>query len=101
MRALRQSMILLLWPLAATVAGASALAAVTAQWGRVSLEADLLAHFAPLWLLGAAAALAVSLAFRGWRRGVLVIGGLIGVAASAGALAPEFLRSVGPQAPPN
>jgi len=89
---------LLLWPPAMLTAGLCAAAAVAAQWGRTSLRMDVVAHFAPIWLIGAAAALAASMLFRGAMRWLLAGVALIGVTASGSLVLPEFIRSTGPHA---
>src|SRR3954451_4207373 len=101
MRALRLVLFALLWPGVALVGALSTCAAVAAQWGRVSLKFDVLAHFAPIWLLGAAAAFVASLMYRRWARWLVAVPALAGVIAAALLVAPEFLRDTGPQAPPN
>lgn len=98
MRALRLALNLLLWPPAALVAGLSAFASIAAQRGRVSLQWDVLAHFAPLWLLGSAICAATALAFRGWRRWSLAGLGLVGLIAGGLLVAPEYFRDTGPHA---
>ena len=99
MRALRLALDLLLWPPAALTAWLCAAAGVAAQWGRTSLRWDVLTHFAPIWLLGAAAALAVAILFRSWRRWMLAVGGLVGVLTTGSLVLPEFVRPLGPRAP--
>lgn len=99
MRALRVALNLLLWPPATLVAGLCAFASIAAQWGRVSLQWDVLAHFAPIWLLGSGVSATTSLVFSGWRRWSLAVLGLCGLVAGATLVAPEYLRSTGPQAP--
>lgn len=99
MSALRVALNLLLWPPAAIVAALCAFASIAAQWGRVSLQWDVLAHFAPLWLLGSAIGATTALVFRGWRRWSLALLGLAGLVAGASLVAPEYLRDTGPQAP--
>jgi len=99
MRRLRVAFLALLWPAVALVALLSAVAAIAAQWGRVSLKYDILAQFAPFWLVGSASAAAVSLMFRGWLRGLVVVPALVGLVAAVVLVAPEFLRDTGPRAP--
>lgn len=101
MRALRVASNLLLWPAAMLLALGCALAAIAAQWGRVSLRMDVLTHVAPFWLLGAAVALTLSLLFRGWLRGILISASLLGLVAAGALIAPEYLRPAGPRAAPN
>lgn len=67
-------------------------ASLAAEAGRWSGPLDLLAEFAPFWLVGALVATAAALVLKTGRREILVVG-LAGVAASAALLAPEFLRS--------
>jgi endonuclease/exonuclease/phosphatase (EEP) superfamily protein YafD len=98
MRALRLVLHLLLWPAVLLLASVSAAAAIAAQWGRVSLRLDLLAHFAPVWLAGAAAALALSFLFRRGLRWSIAGISLAGIACSLGLIAPEVLRDAGPRA---
>jgi endonuclease/exonuclease/phosphatase (EEP) superfamily protein YafD len=99
MRLLRLALDLLLWPAVVLVAGLSAAAALAAQWGRVSLKWDVLAQFAPFWLLAGACALAMALLFRGLRRWTIVALSLAGMVAAGSLIAPELLRSTGPHAP--
>jgi len=99
MRTLRIALNLLLWPPAFLTALLCAGAGLAAQWGRVSLRLDVLSHFAPIWLLGASAALATAILFRGWRRWGLTAVGLVGVLACASLVTTEFVRPAGPRAP--
>jgi endonuclease/exonuclease/phosphatase (EEP) superfamily protein YafD len=84
------------------LAGALACAAAAwlAQLGRRSLAWDVLTHAAPLYLAAGLLTLAAALLFHDrYRTLALIIGG----AALAGAIllmAPEYLRSAGPRAPP-
>jgi endonuclease/exonuclease/phosphatase (EEP) superfamily protein YafD len=98
MRRLRILIAALLWPplLLAAVVGSAA--AVAAQLGRESLAWDILTHFAPLWLLLAAAPLAAAVGYRGSLRWLLVAAALPGVIAAGVLIAPEFTRDAGPQA---
>lgn len=100
MRMLRLALNVLLWPAVTLVAALSATMAILAQWGRTSLEWDVAAQFAPIWLAGALAALAAGLLFHGWRRWVIAALGLATLAAAGTLIAPEYLRSTGPKAPP-
>jgi endonuclease/exonuclease/phosphatase (EEP) superfamily protein YafD len=102
MRLLRIAADLLLGPPLFLLALACAAAALLAHGGRVSLTLDILSHFAPLWLAGALAAVALAgLALQAvWRRTVLVIG-LVGALAAGALIAPELLRSTGPKAAPD
>lgn len=99
MRALRIALNLLLWPPATLVAGLCAFASIAAQWGRGSLQWDVLAHFAPIWLLGSAISATTALVFFGWRRWSLAGLGLVGLIAGATLVVPEYLRPTGPHAP--
>ena len=75
-------------------------AAVAAHGGRLSGRLDVLTHFAPFWLAGAAAALIYGLAFAspGLRTTIATMGG-VGVLAAAALIAPEYLRHISPNAP--
>jgi endonuclease/exonuclease/phosphatase (EEP) superfamily protein YafD len=99
MRLLRLALDLLLWPAVALTAALSAGAALMAQLGRVSLKWDVLAQFAPFWLLASACVLVACALFRGWRRWVVASAGLVGLAAAVSLVVPEYLRSTGPHAP--
>ena len=81
---------------AAVVLGALCLAAGgLAQGGRVSGAFDLLAQFAPVWLAGAAMALAYGLLFATSRRRVAIVAlGALGVLSSAALMAPELVRPI-------
>jgi endonuclease/exonuclease/phosphatase (EEP) superfamily protein YafD len=81
---------------AAVVLGALCLAAGgLAQGGRVSGAFDLLAQFAPVWLAGAAMALAYGLLFATSRRRVAIVAlGALGVLSSAALMTPEFVRRI-------
>jgi endonuclease/exonuclease/phosphatase (EEP) superfamily protein YafD len=81
--------------LAAGCAGGAA----AAHLGRRSLTWDILAHFAPLWLGGAAAAFLAGLLFRGATRAAILTPALVSLAASAALIAPELGRDAGPRAP--
>jgi len=98
MEIVRSGFAILAWALALGALGAG----VLAQGGRVSLKLDVLTHFAPLYLAAAVAALV--LAFAGPRSGrnALVVFSLLGVAAAATLMAPEYLRPRGePRAAPD
>jgi endonuclease/exonuclease/phosphatase (EEP) superfamily protein YafD len=75
-------------------------AAMGAQGGRFSPRLDILAHFAPLWLLGATLALtyALTLATPNLR---LLIGtlGAVGMLAAGALIVPELVRPMSPKAP--
>lgn len=81
------------------LASLSAAAGVAAHLGRTSLQFDLLAHFAPVWLAGALACGVLGLLLlRGLPR-LAVIGVSAAGAVAAGTLiAPELSRSTGPVA---
>jgi endonuclease/exonuclease/phosphatase (EEP) superfamily protein YafD len=96
---LRVAIRLLLWLATLALALASAAGAIAAQLGRGNLDFDALAHFAPLFLAGAAAALILSFLHRGWARWLAILPALAGIAAAGALIAPEFLRSTGPKAP--
>jgi endonuclease/exonuclease/phosphatase (EEP) superfamily protein YafD len=98
MRSIRLALDLVLWPPVTLTAALSATAGIAAQWGRVSLKWDVLAHFAPVWLAISAAALAFAPLFGGWRRWTVVVPALLGMAAAGSLIAPEYLRPAGPQA---
>ena len=80
------------WLVAAS-SSAGLLAALAAQAGRVSQKLDVLADFAPIWLLAGALATLYG-AGRG-RRGLFILG-LLGIVASADLIAPEIVRPVRP-----
>jgi endonuclease/exonuclease/phosphatase (EEP) superfamily protein YafD len=75
-----------------------ALAAALAHLGRVSLQLDVLAHFAPLWLVVCSITgfMGLVVASR-WRRATVIVSTL-GLLAAAALMAPEFLRDAGPHA---
>lgn len=79
---------------------ACAVASLIAQGGRISAQADILAHFAPFWLAGAVVLIAYALLFapRGLRTIFLTLGG-VGVIASAALILPELARPMSPRAP--
>jgi endonuclease/exonuclease/phosphatase (EEP) superfamily protein YafD len=101
MRVLKLALNLLLWPSMAVAAELSAVLAIAAQWGRVSLAWDIAAQFAPLYLLACAVCLVGSFLFRGWMRWGVVAFSLAGVVFSLALVVPEFVRSTGPHAPAN
>jgi endonuclease/exonuclease/phosphatase (EEP) superfamily protein YafD len=99
MRLLRLALDLLLWPAVILTAALSTGAAILAHWGRVSPKWDVLAQFAPFWLLACASALVASALFGGWRRWTVAAASLAGVVAAGALIVPEFLRDAGPRAP--
>jgi endonuclease/exonuclease/phosphatase (EEP) superfamily protein YafD len=99
MRWVRIAAVLLFFPPAFLLAAVSAGAAVAAHFGRTSLRFDLLAHFAPLWLAGAALALVIAFAFRGVARLLIASMAGVGVLAALALIAPEVVRPTGPRAP--
>lgn len=100
MRFVRLALGVLLAPPLFLLAALCAGAAVAAHFGRVSLQWDILAHFAPLWLAGALAGGLGGLFFRGYARALIVSMGAVGVAAAGLLMAPEYLRDTGPKAGP-
>jgi endonuclease/exonuclease/phosphatase (EEP) superfamily protein YafD len=73
-------------------------AAILAHLGRVNLTLDVLAHFAPFWLVGCSITGFIGLAAgQIWRR-TIVVASAMGLLAAVGLMAPEFLRDAGPQA---
>lgn len=74
-------------------------AAAAAHLGRISLEWDILAHFAPVWFVGALAGLVMAFLFRGYARALILGMGVAGLVAAGALMAPEFLRDAGPEAP--
>ena len=66
---------------------------LAAEVGRWSVPLDLLAEFAPFWLVGALVATAAALVLKTGARRELLVVGLAGIAAAAALMAPEFLRS--------
>jgi endonuclease/exonuclease/phosphatase (EEP) superfamily protein YafD len=75
-------------------------AAVGAQGGRFSTRLDILSHFAPLWMLGAALALAYGLVLATPNLRLLIgtLGG-VGVLAAGALIVPELMRPMTPAAP--
>jgi endonuclease/exonuclease/phosphatase (EEP) superfamily protein YafD len=75
-------------------------AALGAHGGRFSGRLDLLTHFAPFWLVGAALALAygLTLATPSVRLLIAALGGL-GAVAAAALMIPELIRPMAPKAP--
>lgn len=100
MRRLRLVFLGLLTGLVFALAFGCAALALMAQGGRISDRLDVLAHFAPFWLVGAAVALTLSLVLpEGPARLMIRLCSLIGVLAAGGLIAPEFLRPMTPKAP--
>jgi endonuclease/exonuclease/phosphatase (EEP) superfamily protein YafD len=96
---LRLALTVLLAPPVFLIAALCAGASVAAQQGRTSLRWDVLAHFAPIWFLGALGAMLIALiAFRGLSRWLILAMGLVGVVAAGSLIVPEFTRSTGPHA---
>ena len=79
-------------------AGVNALAAVLALGGRWNPALDVLAHFATLYLGGAAVGALLGLATRGRARTAILALSAVAGAASATLMAPEFLRRGAPTA---
>ncbi len=72
-------------------------APLAGQGGRFSARLDVLTHFAPLWLAGAALSLAYGLMFAAPSLRFAVAGvGLAGVLAAAALIAPELTRPIRP-----
>jgi len=81
------------------LASLCAAAGMGAHLGRTSLDFDLLAHFAPVWLAGALACVIVGLlTLRGLAQIVIVGIAAGGVVAAGSLIAPELTRSTGPTA---
>lgn len=99
MRALRLIAIFLLATPLFLAASVCAGAAVAAQFGRSSLQWDVLTHFAPFWFAGAVAAFALAFLFRGYARALIAGAAAVGILAAGSLIAPELVRSTGPQAP--
>jgi len=77
------------------LAAGSAAAAVAAQGGRMSSRLDILAHFAPFWLLGGIVALVLALlAPRGGLRGLTIALGLVATLAAGALIVPELTRPI-------
>src|SRR5271170_3104127 len=73
------------------------LAPLAGQGGRFSARLDVLNHFAPLWLVGAALSLGYGLAFAAPSTRLVMAGlGLAGVLAAAALIAPELMRPIRP-----
>ncbi|HVI33009.1 endonuclease/exonuclease/phosphatase family protein [Phenylobacterium sp.] len=101
MRFVRLALTVLIAPPLFLLAAVCAGAAVAAHFGRASLQWDILAHFAPVWLAGALAGALGGFFFRGYARALIVSMGGVGVAAAGLLMAPEYLRDTGPKAGPN
>lgn len=80
------------------LASVCAIAALGAHLGRVSAEWDVLAHFAPGWLIGCSAAGFASMMLNGRRRAIGVALSSAGVVAAAALMIPELARDTGPRA---
>jgi endonuclease/exonuclease/phosphatase (EEP) superfamily protein YafD len=75
-------------------------ATVGAHGGRFSERLDLLTHFAPFWLLGAALAMAYGLTLATPNLRLLIAGlGTVGIIAAAALMIPELIRPMTPKAP--
>lgn len=88
----------LLGPSVFILATMSALAAVLAQLGRFRPGFDILTHFAPFYLVGGFAAVALGLLFHGLFRRLTLAAGLAAALAAVLLMAHELLLSAGPQA---
>lgn len=86
---MRAALAFLTWPTALVALGAG----VAAQGGRFSARLDVLTHFAPLYLMAAVAALALSLATPRAGRPALVTVALLAIAANVALMAPEFITA--------
>ncbi|HEY2750587.1 endonuclease/exonuclease/phosphatase family protein [Phenylobacterium sp.] len=78
-----------------------AFAAGLAQLGRWSPTWDLLTHLAPIYLAVGVAASLMALVFAGRLRMPVLAAGLACTLAAAFLVAPEYIRSTGPKAPPD
>ena len=90
----------LLGILGLALGGTCAALALLAQGGRFSVRLDVLTHFAPLYLAGAAVGGVLALAGVGTLRRAGQVAALAGALAASALMAPEFLRDTGPTAPP-
>ncbi len=82
---------------AIVVALACLIAPLAGQGGRFSARLDVLNHFAPLWLAGAALCLGYGLVFAAPSLRFALAGlGLAGVLAAAALIAPELMRPIRP-----
>ena len=96
MRAVRRLLGILGLALAAACGGA----AVLAQGGRFSPALDLLTHLAPLYLAGGGVAAVLGAAGLGAVRKTALVLGAVAMLGALALIAPEYLRSIGPTAPP-
>lgn len=92
---------LILGALGLALGAACAGAALLAQGGRVSPALDVLTSFAPAYLFGGGLAVALCAAASGLVRRAGLLAGALAVLGGGVLMAPEFLRSTGPTAPPN
>jgi endonuclease/exonuclease/phosphatase (EEP) superfamily protein YafD len=90
----------LLGILGLALAGGCAALGLLAQGGRFSVQLDVLTHFAPLYLVGAAVGGVLALAGVGTLRRAGQVAALVAALAASALMAPEFLRDAGPTAPP-
>ncbi|WP_176695930.1 endonuclease/exonuclease/phosphatase family protein [Phenylobacterium immobile] len=99
MRSLRNASIAILLGLLSAPCLLAAAAALLGQLGRWSLAWDVLNHFAPIWLAGSLAGVALGLMVHGRARWLVCAFCLAGATASASTIAPEYLRDTGRTAP--
>ncbi len=100
MALLRRILLALVLGLAFLVGLAAFTGAALAQGGRLNPWLDVLTHFALIWLAGALICATVGLGLsRGAARRVLLVLGLLGIAASAALMAREFTRPIRPAVP--
>ena len=100
MALLRRILLALVCGLAFLVGLTTFAGAALAQGGRWNPWLDVLAHFAVIWLAGAALCSVIGLLVaRGTVRRVLLVLGLLGIAASAMLMAREFTRPIRPAVP--
>ena len=77
-----------------------AVAALVAQAGRIAPRPDMLAHFAPFWLIGAAVVVAYGLLLApGAMRTIFLTVGGVGMVAAGALILPELTRPMSPRAP--
>ena len=75
----------------------SLISSLAAQGGRWNVQLDLLAHLAPIWLIGSVLALAWAIGFSApSTRPALLAIGLAGSVSAAALVAPEMLRPIRP-----